>query len=283
MNKKKIKLLVFISLIHFIVCVFSGALNWNNQTVIVSTMSFFVIFYSYRFIIPKLFISVLLVAPFYLLYIISSVLVDASPLSYPVWICGLFVLIISVIFIIFKVKPYISISILIVILLAERFYIYPNYFSYFTSKRETGKYSSILNLKIVDENNNEINTETLKGKVILFDIWNSSCFSCIKEFPELQSLSDNYKTDTSIRIISLDVPLERDKGIKPTKFTDSYSFEKMYLANEKEREKLPFEWVPLILIIDKNLKCRYAGELNLGSNIFTGNAKKIINKLKTEL
>jgi thiol-disulfide isomerase/thioredoxin len=163
----------------------------------------------------------------------------------------------------------------------EYFYVWPNTFSYSTIEPNPGRYI-LSDSKIVDANNNEINLEKLKGKVILFDIWHSACLPCIKQFPEIESLYNHYRSDTSVRIISLNFPLGKDKGIKPTRFTDSYSFEKMYFFNEKEYEKFSIEQVPLILIMDKNMKCRFAGNLNQGWNIFIGNVKKIINKLKKE-
>jgi hypothetical protein len=124
--------------------------------------------------------------------------------------------------------------------------------------------------------------ETLKGKVLVFDIWHSACYLCIKKFPEVQALYDDFKGDSSVRIISLNLPLEKDKGKRPTKFSDSYTFEKMYFLDENEYAKFSDYEVPLFLIIDKNGQCRFAGQLNSGWNIFIGNARRIINKLKNE-
>ena len=124
--------------------------------------------------------------------------------------------------------------------------------------------------------------EGLRGKVLLFDIWHSACYPCIKKFPEVQALYDEYKDDTLVKIISLNLPLERDSGVRPTRFTDPYSFSKMYFLNQEEYEKFSIQNVPLVLILDKNMKCRYAGQLNSGWNIFIGNARRIINRLKNE-
>jgi hypothetical protein len=38
--------------------------------------------------------------------------------------------------------------------------------------------------------------------------------------------------------------------------------------------------VPITIILDKNLRCVYAGSFNFGWNIFYGNAKRIINRLR---
>jgi hypothetical protein len=74
----------------------------------------------------------------------------------------------------------------------------------------------------------------------------------------------------------------KDANKRPTRFTDPYSFEKMYFLNEKEHRKFSNEEVPLVLILDKKGVCRYAGSLNTGWNIFIGNARTIIRQLKKE-
>ena len=50
--------------------------------------------------------------------------------------------------------------------------------------------------------------------------------------------------------------------------------------NKEEFEKFSKEQFPIYLVIDKNLKCRYAGDLNIGWNIFVKNVRHIINDLK---
>ena len=156
--------------------------------------------------------------------------------------------------------------------------IMPNNFSRLSEKPEPERYQ-IQNAILVDRNNQRINLDQLKGKIVLFDVWSSSCLICIQKFPDLQKLVDKYRNDTLVRFIALNMPLKRDNGIKPEKHTNKYTFEKMFFATEEEAKKLSITSVPLVLIFDKDLKCRYAGGLNFGWNIFLGNVENIINQL----
>jgi hypothetical protein len=280
MTKKTIRNGVFLSLLHFLVCILSGAFGWDIQTVIVSLMSFFVMYLFYTRIEHNFFISFCLVIPFFIIYTVASLIVG-NPLNYSVWVCGILVSIITFVFLKYNVRPRSIFSIMFFVFLIEYFIIYPNIFAYFTMNPVLAK-SELFNSKIVDSNDKEITIEKYKGKVLLFDLWHSACLPCIKQFPEIQSLHDYFKTDTSVKIISLNIPLDKDKSLRPAQFTQAYSFEKLYFLNESEYEKFSNHIVPLILIFDKKLKCRYAGELNTGWNILIGNAKTIIRQLKKE-
>jgi thiol-disulfide isomerase/thioredoxin len=157
----------------------------------------------------------------------------------------------------------------------------PNNFAYIDQKSDLRPFQFDKAL-ILNEAGDKIVPKTLKGKIVLLDIWHSACLPCIRKFPNLQALQDKYANDSLVKIFALNIPLEKDGGEKPVKFTQLYSFSKLYFANEQEAEKFSVDEVPLILIFDKNLKCCYAGGLNIEWNIFTGNAEKIIDKLKSE-
>jgi len=271
---------VFISILHLVVSILAGAINWNWQTVIVSAVSAICIWVAYFKIVRKIAIAGLVVVPFFLLYVVLSIGVK-NPLNYPVWFCGIAVSLLAIWVLKLRPKPAYTLGMLAFICLLEYFIIYPNYFSYHTMKHDLDKYD-LSHSKIVDVNESEVGKNNFKGRVVLFDVWHSACYWCIKEFPELQKLYNYYKSDSSVKIVSLNFPIGRDNGIRPTKFTANYSFEKMFFQSEAEYEKFSDEPVPLILIMDKNFICRYAGQLNTDWNIFIGNAKRIINKLKNE-
>lgn len=280
MQIKWIWKLVFLGILHLVVSIFAGAIGWNWQTVIVSAVSAICIWIAYYKIVKKIAIAGLVVVPFFLLYVALSISVK-NPLNYPVWFCGIAVSLLAIWLLKLRVRSVYGLTILAFVCFFEYLIVYPNYFSYHTMKHDTEKYD-LSGSKIVHADENEVALSDLKGKVVLFDIWHSACYWCIKEFPELQKLYDYYKSDSSVKIVSLNFPIRKDNGIRPTKFTANYSFEKMFFLSEMEYEKFSDEPVPLILIMDKNFKCQYAGQLNTGWNLFIGNAKRIINKLKNE-
>ena len=278
-GRNHVWILVLISIAHFGLCVLSGALGWDWQTMIVSITSAVSMYFVYR-MTKKMWLAFVVILPFFLVYIPVSIL-SKNPLNYPVWMGGVFFSLVAYIMINFKARIISFIATILVLALLEYFFVYPNYFSYQTMDSDTKKYA-LLNSKIVDINNKEISLEEFKGKVILFDVWHSACYWCIKQFPEVQELYDQYKSDSLVRIISLNYPIDRDSGIKQTRFTDKYTFDKMYFVSREDYVKMSGEGIPRTLIMDKNFNCRYAGQLNTEWNVFIGNAKRIINRLKNE-
>lgn len=277
---KKIITASIISAVHFLISVFSGAIGWEPQMVIVSSMSILAVFLTYKLVSQKPLASVLVVAPFYLLYSIGSVYV-LSYWTYPIWIFGIIVSVVTFLLLKYRQPPVMSIPLLSLLVAIGGVIIWPNTFSYLNSKKKPEQFN-LHNSKLVDVSGKEITLDELKGKVVLFDIWNSACVSCIRRFPELQKFYDDYKDDPSVRIVSLNMPLKRDRGVRPSKLTERFTFEKMYFLNEQESLKFPEFGVPLILIQDKEQRCRYAGDLSADWNIFINNARRIINRLKKE-
>jgi peroxiredoxin len=54
-----------------------------------------------------------------------------------------------------------------------------------------------------DLNGNLITNESMKGKIVVVKCWYIHCAACIKEFPEVNQLVDNYKNRKDIIFISL--------------------------------------------------------------------------------
>ncbi|TPG31347.1 TlpA family protein disulfide reductase [Flavobacterium pectinovorum] len=54
-----------------------------------------------------------------------------------------------------------------------------------------------------DLNGNEVSNESMKGKIIVIKCWYIHCAACIKEFPEVNQLTEKYKDRNNILFISL--------------------------------------------------------------------------------
>ncbi len=50
---------------------------------------------------------------------------------------------------------------------------------------------------------NTIRSKELKGKIVVVKIWATWCGSCVKEIPQLNTLVEKYKNDSSIVFISI--------------------------------------------------------------------------------
>lgn len=259
-----------------------GSINWYFQFMFVPVISIITIIISYEIITNNKKIIGLILLPFYLVFSITSIYVNSFP-TYPIWIAGIIFTCIFLYFYKYKIKPSILLFLLICFIILARYLFMPSYFSFLSIDKNIQKYS-IEHIFLVDENGHDIDLKSLKGKTILFDIWNTGCGICIKKFPLLETLNKKYASDTSIKIISLNMPLSRpgDKNLA-REYTNRFGFDKIYFKYPNEHQKLSIKSVPLILIFNRDLKCVFAsGDLAIAPNVFIGNADEIILKTKKQ-
>jgi thiol-disulfide isomerase/thioredoxin len=271
---------VILSLLHLTACIFAGALGWEAQFIIVALAGAATTWITYRRIRPEAKNVILVLCPFYLIYIPASIYYESFS-TFPIWLFGLLTCFTTFLLLRTSAKAWTLAGSLCLLFLAGHYLVLPNYLAWLYQEQELSRFN-LANTRISYTDNNEFDVSELKGKVVLLDIWSSNCLPCIKKFPQLQALYEDFKNDTSVRIISLNIPLGRESKSKSLKQTEKYSFEKLYFADQKQADKLHISGVPLVLIFDKDLECRYAGDLNTGKNIFFGNASQIINQLKKE-
>jgi len=103
-----------------------------------------------------------------------------------------------------------------------------------------------------DLNGNLISNETMKGKIIVIKCWYVQCAPCIREFPQVNKLADEYKDRNDIVFISLaeDAPdkLKTFLARKPLKYA--------VVPNMKEymNQALELNSFPTHFILDKEGK-----------------------------
>ncbi|MGH2575202.1 MAG: TlpA disulfide reductase family protein [Ignavibacteria bacterium] len=113
--------------------------------------------------------------------------------------------------------------------------------------------------------------ESKKGKVILVNFWATWCVPCVKEFPELVKLYNNYKDkDFEILFISTDVPEDIENKVKPFLKKNGVDFLTYYNNIDKVEELINYfdkKWegaIPSTYIYDKqgNLTASILGRRN---------------------
>lgn len=74
--------------------------------------------------------------------------------------------------------------------------------------------------KTTDINDNKVNTKNLLGKIIVLNFWFIKCPPCIREMPELNKLTETYKSDSSIVFfaIALDKKDDLEQFLKGSRF-----------------------------------------------------------------
>lgn len=103
-----------------------------------------------------------------------------------------------------------------------------------------------------DLNGIKYDNASTKGKLIVLKCWFIGCVACVKEFPELNKLVNNYKDNDSILFISLAI----DKKEELTRFLKTKKFKyavvpemKNFMSNE-----LDITQYPTHLLVDKTGK-----------------------------
>jgi len=110
--------------------------------------------------------------------------------------------------------------------------------------------------------------ESKKGKVLLVNFWATWCIPCVKEFPDLVRLYNEYKDrDFELVLISVDVPEDAERKVKPFLAKNGVEFISYYNNLQNVEELLDYidkEWegaIPASYIYNKEgiLTSRFIG------------------------
>lgn len=108
-----------------------------------------------------------------------------------------------------------------------------------------------------------------KGKVVVMDVWSTSCLPCMKEFPNLVALHEKYGED-QVACISVSCDYEGIKGKPPESYRDrvlaflkkqNATFENVLsnVESDKVFEMMDVASIPTVYVYDSegNLKKRF--------------------------
>ena len=102
---------------------------------------------------------------------------------------------------------------------------------------------------VTDINGNEYSLETLKGKVVVLNLWFIQCKPCIIEMPELNGLVSKYKNDD---VVFLGISISDSKeDLKEFLSTTQFDYA-IVPKNRSMMEKFNSNTFPTNIIIDKN-------------------------------
>ena len=120
-------------------------------------------------------------------------------------------------------------------------------------------------IKVIMVDHQELKTkiEASKGKIVVVDIWSTSCVPCMREFPHLIELSKKWPGD--VTCISLNVDYIGLKNKPPESYTANVEAfliqKKSHITNLQSREpdedllqNMKVESIPAILIFDRSSK-----------------------------
>jgi len=108
--------------------------------------------------------------------------------------------------------------------------------------------------EVMDIDGNLINSEELRGKVVVLNFWFTGCGPCIGEMPELNKLVDEFSGDVRFLALTFD-PEERVKS-----FLEKHDFRYEIVANEKNLGiLLGIKSRPTHFVIDGSGQIRWTG------------------------
>lgn len=101
-----------------------------------------------------------------------------------------------------------------------------------------------------------IESGELKGKVILLEFWDTFCSPCIKLMPDFEKLTEKYKNNEDVIIISVNAGWQSKEKAKA--FIDKRNYNLFFTYMEKqESKKLKVRELPCTIIIDKDFEYSY--------------------------
>ncbi|MFW5762107.1 MAG: TlpA family protein disulfide reductase [Cyclobacteriaceae bacterium] len=124
-----------------------------------------------------------------------------------------------------------------------------------------------------------IHIETLKGDLVVLNLWSTSCGVCIEKFPEIEKLHNAFLDDPGVSFYSVNIPLKRDT--KEFIYGLAKDFDTPLLfGDDTLRENLGIRGYPTMVVI-KNGEQKYHGIAVFDSYNYY-NPYKIISRLLNE-
>lgn len=138
-------------------------------------------------------------------------------------------------------------------------------------KRMKGEKFPDFNLTTIDGKN--YTSEELRGKIILFNFWFTSCRPCIEELPDINNLVKEFQSEDIVFIAPT-----FDESTKVDKFLKRFNFEYEVVSDVKDFVLgNNIRTFPTHFVIDRE---GYIERVVIGYSVLTDNMlKKAINKL----
>lgn len=150
------------------------------------------------------------------------------------------------------------------------------YYSTKVQNVNVNKFAPILNLE--DKNGEKVIIKN-ENKVLVIDLWSLSCGNCIKSFPKFEKVKNDFKNDNEVEFISINIYQSKNEIEKSEKIIGRYTFKNFY-SDKSLFKKLNFNSVPNYMIIGKDNRIKYFGNLNVESYENINNIYKLIENEK---
>jgi thiol-disulfide isomerase/thioredoxin len=124
-----------------------------------------------------------------------------------------------------------------------------------------------------------ISSQDFRGKVTLIDFWGTWCGPCVRQFPELQKVYDQYKDHPDVRFLMLNTGWSGDDVEKIQRFLQKYpyTFPVAYDGNGSMTKDFGITSLPHTLLMDKQgmIRMRHTGLLQQKGAFAAGLSERI--------
>ena len=132
-------------------------------------------------------------------------------------------------------------------------------------------------------NNIPVRLDTISNKIMVLDLWVTTCGVCFQEFPKYENIYLEYKDNPLVEMYALNIPIKRDTlGYAQAKIEKyNYKFPVIYAKTDSFTKSLNINSYPHLVII-KNGKVRFNGALIMDKDIYFYKLKNEIDLLLKE-
>lgn len=133
-------------------------------------------------------------------------------------------------------------------------------------------------LSIEDNEGKKVTIEN-RNKILVIDLWSLSCSNCIKSFPKFEKVKNDFKDDKDVVFLSINIYQSKAEIEKSEKIINEFTFTNYY-SDASLFETLNFNSVPNYMIVGKDHRIKYFGNLNVESYENYNNIYKLIKNEK---
>lgn len=157
------------------------------------------------------------------------------------------------------------------------FFMLNDFFNYELVTRELDP--SVLKHPVIYEDDT-ITLESLKGKIVVLDAWNTSCGVCFKKFPDFDNVYNEFKSNDEVVILAVNTPNRRDKEGDAKRIIESkgYDFENLYFPADSTAKALNIHLYPQLVYINRDQTKALYSSLDT-SPLLWNNPYRVIRRL----
>ena len=147
------------------------------------------------------------------------------------------------------------------------FYFYDRTLTYSAFQKKYYK-KPLPKIKLADLDGNLVDTDALKGKIVMINFWSTTCAPCIAEMPQLNDLARDY----SPRVVFIGIAPENSKKVRS--LLKKFRFDFTIIADAEQLfEAFGIDGYPKNFFVDEQGVIRY---IEVGTPVANGPGGKVI-------